>query len=253
MRIDCNEDGFNKENVYAICSVGASTKKNESQKRGFIGEKGIGFKSVFKVADTVHISSGPWSFGFDKRHQLGRIVLFIAQFPSELLPGQTQMLLDLCSKEQVKKINKELEDIDPKILIFLRKLKTIEIKTPSRHETFRATSQNNNGLPPGIITIGVETRQHGHAPDLSETKFLVFRDFLADTSPHPERDGITESERVLAFPLDEDFDFESSQRTYAYLPIDDYGFKVRTPPFSSQGHPANSGAVSHPSRLYPPG
>jgi hypothetical protein len=251
MRLDCSEDGFSKENVEAICNVGSSTKKVESQRRGFIGEKGIGFKSVFNVADTVHISSGPWSFGFDRRNPLGMIVPIIEEFPSELLPGQTQMLLDLRSKLQAEKINKELEEIDPEILIFLHRLKTIKIKTPSRHVTFRATSQNNNGLPEEIITISAARRQDGHAPNIYETQYMVFRHHLTGISAHAKRHGLTESDILLAFPLNGNFDPERSQFTYAYLPIDDYGFKVRIPPFNGQGQLANSGAVSHPSRLYP--
>ena len=41
-----NELGFNKRNVDALCSVGDTTK---SKQDGYIGEKGIGFKSVFLV------------------------------------------------------------------------------------------------------------------------------------------------------------------------------------------------------------
>lgn len=59
--IDSNEDGFNAENVKAICSVAESTK---TVAQGYIGEKGIGFKSVFKIAQRVHIQSGPFSFSF---------------------------------------------------------------------------------------------------------------------------------------------------------------------------------------------
>ena len=60
--IDSNEDGFLEENVEAICKVGASTKKGV---RGYIGEKGIGFKSVFKIASRVRVQSGPFSFSFN--------------------------------------------------------------------------------------------------------------------------------------------------------------------------------------------
>jgi sacsin len=42
-----NEVGFDEENIKAICAVGHSTK---SKKQGYIGEKGIGFKSVFIMA-----------------------------------------------------------------------------------------------------------------------------------------------------------------------------------------------------------
>ncbi|KAJ4385381.1 hypothetical protein N0V93_009808 [Gnomoniopsis smithogilvyi] len=41
--LECNEDGFTAENLAAICAVGKSSKKGV---QGYIGEKGIGFKST---------------------------------------------------------------------------------------------------------------------------------------------------------------------------------------------------------------
>lgn len=43
-----NEIGFSEENIRALCDVGNSTKKGQSA--GYIGKKGIGFKSVFRVS-----------------------------------------------------------------------------------------------------------------------------------------------------------------------------------------------------------
>lgn len=42
-----NEQGFSAENIRALCDVGSSTKKGSNA--GYIGRKGIGFKSVFRV------------------------------------------------------------------------------------------------------------------------------------------------------------------------------------------------------------
>lgn len=42
-----NEIGFSAENIRALCDVGNSTKGG--QNAGYIGKKGIGFKSVFRV------------------------------------------------------------------------------------------------------------------------------------------------------------------------------------------------------------
>lgn len=42
-----NEQGFSAMNIRALCDVGNSTKKGSSA--GYIGQKGIGFKSVFRV------------------------------------------------------------------------------------------------------------------------------------------------------------------------------------------------------------
>ncbi|KAN0136170.1 hypothetical protein V8E53_006030 [Lactarius tabidus] len=67
---ECNELGFSADNIKAICDIGASTKMHEKSTRRFIGEKGIGFKSVFTVANEMHLSSGPYSFHFDRTAQL---------------------------------------------------------------------------------------------------------------------------------------------------------------------------------------
>jgi len=42
-----NERGFSAQNMRALCDVGNSTKKGSNA--GYIGKKGIGFKSVFRV------------------------------------------------------------------------------------------------------------------------------------------------------------------------------------------------------------
>lgn len=56
-----NEKGFKPENVFAITGI-AEASKNISADKVEIGEKGIGFKSVFGIADRVLIESGMFSF-----------------------------------------------------------------------------------------------------------------------------------------------------------------------------------------------
>ena len=48
-----NEHGFSAENIRALCDVGNSTKRGCSA--GYIGKKGIGFKSVFRVLRKINI------------------------------------------------------------------------------------------------------------------------------------------------------------------------------------------------------
>ena len=71
--IGCNEIGFTANKVRSIYRIGRSTKKIEGSQKGYIGEKGIEFKSVFKVADEVWISSGALKFKLDKKKPLGII------------------------------------------------------------------------------------------------------------------------------------------------------------------------------------
>lgn len=49
-----NEKGFDVSNINAICNVGGSTKKGRV---GYIGQKGIGFKSVFAISDRPEVHS----------------------------------------------------------------------------------------------------------------------------------------------------------------------------------------------------
>lgn len=56
-----NEVGFTPYNVFAITGI-AEAAKNVSSSSNEIGEKGIGFKSVFGVANKVRITSGWFSF-----------------------------------------------------------------------------------------------------------------------------------------------------------------------------------------------
>ena len=58
-----NELGFTESNVRAICDVGRSTKG--AHRAGYIGKKGIGFKSVFRVTDTPAIHSNGYHIQFD--------------------------------------------------------------------------------------------------------------------------------------------------------------------------------------------
>lgn len=58
-----NETGFIEKNVRAICDVGKSTKDRHCS--GYIGQKGIGFKSVFRVTEAPEIHSRGFHIKFD--------------------------------------------------------------------------------------------------------------------------------------------------------------------------------------------
>lgn len=120
-----NEIGFNKENVKALCGVGESTKSN---KEGFTGEKGIGFKSVFIITDEPEIYSNGYFFKFYRKYEneLGYIVPhWIEIIPNIVEKEITNIILPV--KESEKKNIIKFEDIKPEMLMFLRKLKIIEL------------------------------------------------------------------------------------------------------------------------------
>ncbi len=227
--IDSNEDGFCEANVRAICRVGESTKANI---KGYIGEKGIGFKSVFKVARKVHVQSGPYSFAFDYDKEqpdsgLGMVTPLNEPY-SELPRGtRTRIVLYLhmsCDKEALVR---EFDNLPDTLLLFLRKLKrlSLRIERPGNtvvEKAYELTSTGNRACMKR--TIGRES---------VDLNFWIARKTVSDMPEDEAREGtegterIKEAEVVLGFPLNEgDMPVVADQHVFAFLPLRKVGFKV---------------------------
>lgn len=83
-----NEVGFTPFNVFAITGI-AEAAKNVSAAKNEIGEKGIGFKSVFGVAKRVLIRSGWFSFELYKEN----FTIPVAAYQNDAYCTGTQMTL----------------------------------------------------------------------------------------------------------------------------------------------------------------
>jgi hypothetical protein len=224
LRIDCNERGFSRRNVAAISRIGQSSKTNRDQSRTYIGEKGIGFKSVFRVANVVWIHSGHYSFKFDKRERLGMIAPVWASFPQRTHPGLTSILLDLSSECDFPELLRELKSLNPRLLMFLQRLKKISMRI---HEdgkkpwTTDLVREDEPISPDGQQCVILHQERQHLSYNIS---YLRATELPYD----PKRDGISQSDILLAFPLARPgVPMIQSQKVYAYLPIRDYGFKVR--------------------------
>nr|OQO25734.1 hypothetical protein B0A51_10198 [Rachicladosporium sp. CCFEE 5018] len=64
LALSYREDGYLWANVKARSDINDSTKKVTNATKGYIGEKAVGFKSVFNVANAVWISTGYYTFRF---------------------------------------------------------------------------------------------------------------------------------------------------------------------------------------------
>lgn len=123
--LEYNEKGFSPFNVFAITGI-AERAKNVSGDRVEIGEKGIGFKSVFGVADSVLIQSG--YFSFELRKENFTVPIPIYKGAHKLVKG-TRMSLRM-DAERVSKIYRELVEqyctkealFNKNPLLFLNKL-----------------------------------------------------------------------------------------------------------------------------------
>lgn len=228
--VDSNEDGFNEANVRAICSTSKSTKTDA---RGYIGEKGIGFKSVFKIASKVHIQSEPFSFAFQHKFGdggLGMVTPILEEF-EELPSGITSRIsLTLSPPSDFAELVKEFEALPDSLLIFLSKLKSITINVTNASnelvsETVHAyeySSDNHRGTLTKRRSIEgkeIQIAQHFHITKRTLTG-------LPKDAARPETD---KAEVVLAFPLDQkSLPIIEQQHVFAFSPVRKVGFNVGT-------------------------
>lgn len=229
LQIDCNETDFAPANVEAICRIGKSTKTDRS--KGFIGEKGIGFKSVFKIADIVWISSRAYTFKFDRSAQLGMIAPIWENFPGMAKSGNSQFYLQLVEEKESraeKDLLKQLRSFDSTLLLFLRKLKKIEIfvndhdwKKRLTYHIARSDTQAYGGELVSIKKNWAKTKK------ADETlQYFVVRHSTTEMPLEAKRKGMESSEVVLAFPFMGSKPAFHVQKAYAFLPIRDCGFRV---------------------------
>ncbi|KAJ4890339.1 DNA binding [Raphanus sativus] len=136
-----NEKGFSDKNIESLCSVGRSTKKGK-RKRGYIGEKGIGFKSVFLITSQPYIFSNGYQIRFNESPcshcSLGYIVPeWVDQHPSLVdiqriygsgSPLPTTTIILPLKTDKVHPVKEQLSNVHPEVLLFLSKIKSLSIR-----------------------------------------------------------------------------------------------------------------------------
>ncbi|KAF2173314.1 hypothetical protein M409DRAFT_17255 [Zasmidium cellare ATCC 36951] len=261
--VDCNEDGFEKKNLEAICTVGDSSKTTS---HGYIGNKGIGFKSVFMVARKINIESGPYSFRFEiesRSDGLGMITPIWTDLPApESNRSGTRMTLYLhpdgneqFNHDSRSTIVEQLESLDPTCLLFLKNLKQMNITIwDVDGKTNRSKTFHLDEVPNGVVRLKATTASSQGATQESLKHYRkISRTFTglpvnvwrfnknleaASTENRSNKDWKTAMEKleqsaevVLAFPLTEDgMPLEQRQQLFAFLPMSksDYDFIIHT-------------------------
>lgn len=121
------KNDFNFADVDGITGIGISTKRDDLNK---IGKFGVGFKSVFAITQSPIIESGQFHF------QIDDFVL-----PHSLsLNGKSGTRIKLPFNHPIRErgevfelVEKKLQDIGLKTLLFLSNIKEIKWKTPSQN------------------------------------------------------------------------------------------------------------------------
>lgn len=153
LTIKNNEMGFSAEDVYSITTAALSTKYL-SDDSAYIGEKGIGFKSVFAVAERVDIHSNGYHFSLYTGEYI--VPHWIEEPYRQTSP--TEIVLHLKQDDKLpQKIASNLRELSGQTLgmiLFLRKLRCIVIKaSDGKTEQIRLVDTGNyrelysNGRP----------------------------------------------------------------------------------------------------------
>jgi len=124
-----NELGFKEENVKAICQAAVSTKK---KKYGYIGEKGIGFKSVFRVTTSPYIFSNGFHFVLPEHDEETGLRYLVPRWvetePKGINRKETTILLPIDKKKgDLETVINSLKDISPETILFLSKINQLDI------------------------------------------------------------------------------------------------------------------------------
>ncbi|WOL09515.1 hypothetical protein Cni_G18268 [Canna indica] len=223
-----NEVGFSADNIRALCDIGNSTKKGSSA--GYIGHKGIGFKSVFRVTDAPEIHSNGFHVKFDiTEGQIGFILptivspcdinMFREDLQTDLTSWNTCIILPFRSKlakeTTMSSIISMFSDLHPSLLLFLHRLRCIRFMNVLNNTSLLLRRE--------IMGNGIVKVSHG-----SETlSWLVVSKKLEANVTRP---GVQNTEIAVAFTLQESEFGEyrpilSQQPAFAFLPLRNYGLK----------------------------
>ncbi|XP_060075304.1 uncharacterized protein LOC132554994 [Ylistrum balloti] len=219
-----NECGFEEKNIRALCDVGKSTKGKHTF--GYIGQKGIGFKSVFRVTSRPEVHSNGYHICFDaKSGPMGFILPHWTPDTWEdgkdwttkiVLPLKAEMGTTVCS------LAARFDDIHPSLLLFLHRLRQITVLNKVDDST---QVMRRRDLGESVVEI-----EHNKGTD----RFLVIKKSLdASKISLQAKSGVEvdSTEIAMAFPLkakgQRGFSLTAQPRqpVFAFLPLRSYGFR----------------------------
>ncbi|KAK3684086.1 hypothetical protein B0T22DRAFT_385008 [Podospora appendiculata] len=242
--VEHNEDGFISENLTAICNAGKSSKTGA---RGYIGEKGIGFKSVFMAAYRAHIQSGDFSFYFQHRNGdsgMGMITpVWVNDDDEDLGDRLTRMTLLLHQdgtpaeiERRYQTIRKQFEEVHATILLFMKNIQQINIAFhddddgAGTHIIRYSVERETNAIVKATKSTFQDGEEHAEERYYHKTEHEVTGLAKHDNRTYSEQEEATgaysKGEVVLAFPLDDDHaPVLENQHIFAFLPVREMAFK----------------------------
>ncbi len=232
-----NEQGLRACDVSAICSLAVTTK----QLNEHIGEKGVGFKSVFAASNQPTLISHAWKFAFhtpgpDEMSYITPVwipddaVLMKIRDRIDNEPLDTYLYLPLKLDPFTTKAEEFLDQVaraaDPCILINLRRLEKLEIVDERKHQTLLVMKK----------VIAVEQSQWQECTIFEGFTFMNLTESLVQLESGSKQNSFrvytasieqpgttaTTTRIILAFPCESEY--ELTYNVYAGLPVCSLGF-----------------------------
>ena len=243
--LECNEDGFEPKNLQAICNIGKSSKVGA---QGYIGEKGIGFKSVFMAAWKAHIQSGDFSFYFQHRKGDSGMGMISPEWqePEQDLDGMlTRITLFLredgdpvAIATQREMISEQFNKLQDTVLLFLKNIECISIMfydeggnmaSSATYTICYTDGENRVSLTKTIIENGkAEECKNYYYVIKHIARNLAKNENRTYTAEEDATKAYAKAEVILAFQLtDKSIPIIEPQEVFAFLPIGPMGFTVR--------------------------
>ncbi|KAF0691485.1 Aste57867_17311 [Aphanomyces stellatus] len=205
----CNERGFQAAHVRALCDVGASTKT-----AGMIGQKGIGFKSVFSISDRPEIHSNGYHIHFDATSHPDNVRYILPSWISNPPPefhNQSGTWFHLPKRRAMTTaVDTMLDALEPSTLLFLNQLVSLKITNRVAHTQVEYVKK---WISDDVVEL------HTNTQDVQ--RWFVRRKSVAIPASF-DKSGMTRLD--VAFPLSADPPL-ANQPVFAYLPLQTYGFK----------------------------
>lgn len=228
-----------------MCSTGQSSKEGS---QGYIGKKGIGFKSVFGVAWKVHVQSGHFSFSFIHRpgdSGMGMIQPIWENVQEELEHPLTRITLYLHGTVDGSKlastretVEQHFNELQGTVLLFMRKLRKIDIKVFEDDGGKKLTSETSYSIERpkrlNYVILRKSTSSGNSRAPAKEAKYFHITTHEATNLGHEDKthsrtETLTRAhsnpEVALAFPLSEmDVPVIEPQNVFVFLPVRAAGF-----------------------------
>jgi hypothetical protein len=237
-----NEQGLRARDVLALCSLAVSTKTIQQQ---HIGEKGVGFKSVFAASNQPMMISHAWRFGFhvpgvdamsyitplwikdqDIPHCISDQILTNTQDTHLYLPLKFQAH----TSEADLFLNQVVKAADPCILLNMRHLKKLDI-IDKRKDKLTIIEKQLIGSTKLEEQLSV-TFEDFTFVNLSgsiirlytSSEYNTFRVYTCyiDVPNSIEQRRSPRTRLIMAFPYENDYCLTST--VYTGLPVCDLGF-----------------------------